>query len=217
MADPKPPPSSAPTTPRPDAPRHLRLADLRAPTAIDLRPDAAERAAIAARLGAISMPKLWFAGRIVPQDGGHVLRARLGATVTQPCSVTLETVTTRIDEDVVRRYLPADHLPGPVPTAPGAEVEMPEDDTLEPAPDVLDLGAVMDEALALAVPAFPRAPGAELGRAVFAAPGVAPLTDETASPFAVLKARATGDAAPDTDPDDGAEPGADRGPDDPSG
>jgi uncharacterized metal-binding protein YceD (DUF177 family) len=172
------------------AARHLRLGDLRTALSVDLRPDTKERAAIAARLGASGLPKLRLSGRIAPQDGGHVLRARLGATVVQPCSITLVPVTTRIDEDVIRRYLPPHALPDVPPPGPGTEIEMPEDDTLEPAPEVLDLAEVLEEALALALPAFPRAPGAELGPAVFAAPGVIPLTDEAASPFAVLKGRA---------------------------
>ena len=76
---------------------------------------------------------------------------------------------------------------GPDVTAPeGAEIEMPEDDTQEPLPEVIDLGAVMAEALALALPDYPRAPGAELGEAVFAAPGVAALRDADLRPFAAL-------------------------------
>ncbi len=174
------------------ATRHLRLTDVRAPVTFDLRPDAAERTEIAVRLGAQTVSKLRLEGRILPQDGGHTLRARLGATVVQPCSVTLDPVTTRIDEDVVRRYLPGFDLPDA-----GTETEMPEDDSVEPAPDVVDLGLVLEEALALALPAFPRAPGVELGPAVFAAPGVEPMTDEAASPFAVLKARTADRADPD--------------------
>jgi uncharacterized metal-binding protein YceD (DUF177 family) len=186
MPGPKPPPSVAT--------RHLRLSDLRAPISFDLRPDAPERAEIAARLGATAIAKLRLDGRIAPYDGGHILRARLGATVIQPCSVTLDTVTTRIDEDVVRQYLRVLDMPGP-----GTETEMPEDDSVEPAPDVLDLATVLEEALSLALPAFPRAPGAGLGEAVFAAPGIAPMTNEAASPFAVLKGRTPGHANPEDD------------------
>jgi hypothetical protein len=53
-------------------------------------------------------------------------------------------------------------------------------------PAVLDLAALMTEALVLALPLYPRAPGAELGSAVFAEPGTAPMTDESARPFARL-------------------------------
>jgi uncharacterized metal-binding protein YceD (DUF177 family) len=86
--------------------------------------------------------------------------------VVQPCVVTLEPVTTRIEEPVERRFRA--ELPEPLP---GAEVEMPEDDALEPLPETLDLGRVMTEALALAVPEYPRAGRRELGAAVFTEPG----------------------------------------------
>ena len=67
----------------------------------------------------------------------------LGATVTQACVVTLAPVITRIEETVTRRYL-AD-----MPEPEGEEVEMPEDDSAEPLPVIIDPGAVMIEALAL--------------------------------------------------------------------
>jgi uncharacterized metal-binding protein YceD (DUF177 family) len=51
---------------------------------------------------------------------------------------------------------------------------------------VIDVAALGIEALALALPLYPRAPGAAFGEAVFAAPGVAPLTSESLRPFAGL-------------------------------
>ncbi len=63
---------------------------------------------------------------------------------------------------------------------------MPEDDSVEALPAVLDLGAVMAEALALAIPPWPRAEDAEHGASVHAAPGTAPMTDEDARPLAGL-------------------------------
>ena len=79
-----------------------------------------------------------------------------------------------------RRYLADMKVPE------GDEVEMPEDDTSEPLPEVIDIGAVAVEALALALPLYPRAPGAALEEAVFAEAGVAPLKDEDLRPFAGL-------------------------------
>jgi hypothetical protein len=46
----------------------------------------------------------------------------------------------------------------------------------------------MAEALALALPDYPRAPDAELEAGQFAAPGVAPMTDDEAKPLAGLAA-----------------------------
>ncbi|MDR5651709.1 YceD family protein [Ruixingdingia sedimenti] len=161
----------------------VRAADLtgRRDRAFDLRPDAAACAAIAATLGINAVADLAFAGHLRPAGRADVmLEARLEATVDQPCVVTLVPVRSRIDVPVARRYVAGMAAPE------GAEVEMPEDDTLEPLPEVIDLGAVMVEALALALPDYPRAPGAELGEAVFAAPGVAALRDADLRPFAAL-------------------------------
>jgi uncharacterized metal-binding protein YceD (DUF177 family) len=155
----------------------------RKPTRFDLAPDAATQAMVAALLGISSVRGLTFKGEIRPA-GKHdfVLEGQLSATVVQPCGITLAPVTTRINEAVLRRYL-ADYTP------PGAEeVEMPEDDSEEPLPEVIDAGAVAVEALALALPLYPRAPGAELGEAVFAAPGAAPLREADLKPFAGLAA-----------------------------
>lgn len=161
----------------------LRLDDLpnRKPTHFTLAPDAPARAALADALGIVAIRKLRLAGKISPAGKRDwLLEAELGATVVQDCVVTLEPVTTRIQEPVLRRYLAEPPQPG------SGEVEMPEDDSIEALPQVLDLAEVMAEALALALPAFPRAPGAELGNAVFADPGVTPLTDEAIKPFAGL-------------------------------
>lgn len=154
-----------------------------APTPFDLAPDAAARAALAAELGLTKLPKLRFAGQVAPlPGGGWELSAELGATVVQPCGVTLAPVTTRIDEPVLRRYLPG-------LTEPEAgETELPEDVDAEPLGATIAPATVMAEALALALPPFPRAPGAELGEAVFTAPGTAPMRAEDAKPLAGLAA-----------------------------
>ena len=159
----------------------LNAIDRTLPRDILLQPDAAARAALAEVLGVDAIRKLRFEGRLTPEGRRDWrLEARLGATVVQPCSVTLAPVTTRIDEEVLRRYV-AD-----LPEPPPGETEMPEDDCVDALPATLDLGAVMAEALALALPDFPRAEGVELGPAVFAAPGIAPLTDQAARPLAGL-------------------------------
>jgi uncharacterized metal-binding protein YceD (DUF177 family) len=163
----------------------LRLADLtnRHASTFDLMPTPEERSAIAAHLGIPAVKKLVFAGEITPLGRGDwQLTAKLGATVVQPCVATLASVTTRMDEDIRRVYARDFAYPD------GAEAEMPDDDAVEPLPQTLDLGAVMIEALSLALPAFPRAEGAELGQVLVAAKGVAPMTDDDAKPFAGLGA-----------------------------
>ena len=160
-----------------------RIADLpnRRPTEFLVEPDAAARTALATGLGILDIRKLRFSGTLFPQGARDWrLEADLGATVVQSCVVTLDPVTTRIDETVERSYL-ADWS-----DETGAEVEIPEDVGAEPLPAVLDLAEVMTEALALALPAFPRKDDAELGEAIYAEPGTAPMTDEDAKPFAAL-------------------------------
>lgn len=172
------------TTPD-STPQRLRLSDLpnRKPTRFRLEPEAEARAAIATRLDLLDLRKLRFAGTLTPQGRRDWrLEAELGATVVQPCVVTLEPVTTRLDEPVARTYA-ADWI-----EPEGDEVEMPEDETIEGVPEVLDLAVLMEEALALALPLYPRAPGAELQETVVTEPGAAPLTDEKMRPLAGLAA-----------------------------
>lgn len=120
-----------------------------------LAPDAEARARLAALLGIEAIPVLDFDGSLAPSGRDDVtLAARLRARVVQPCVVTLAPVTTEIDELVTRRYL-ADYVE---PEAD--EIEMREDDTAEPLPATIDVAEVMAEALALALPLYPRAPDA---------------------------------------------------------
>lgn len=148
-----------------------------------LEPDAPAREAMARDLDISGVRKLRFEGTLVPEGARDWrLSAHLGATVVQPCVVTLAPVTTRIETEVTRRYL-ADW------TEPeGDEAEMPEDDTTEALPARLDLSVVLHEALALVLPDYPRAPDAELPQTRFAGPGVTPMTDEDARPLAGLAA-----------------------------
>jgi len=164
---------------------HLRLADLatRKPTPFELVPTAQERAAIANDLDIVGIKKLRFAGTLSPQGRKDwTLNAELGATVVQSCVVTLDPVTTRIDEPLIRHYM------AELPEIEAAEIEMPVDDTVEDLPETLDLAQVMIEALALALPLYPRKPDADLTDAQFTEPGQTPMTDDDAKPFAGLGA-----------------------------
>lgn len=163
----------------------LRLSELATgkPTTFELVPNADERKAIAAELGIVGIKKLRFAGSLSPQGRKDwALSADLGATVVQDCVVTLDPVTTRIDEPLTRSYL------AEMPEIEAAEIEMPVDDTAEELPETLDLAGVMIEALALALPPYPRSANADLSNAVFAEPGVVPMSDDDAKPFAGLGA-----------------------------
>lgn len=176
-------PTPPETTPNQPLAHPLRVAALaaRKPTRFDLKPDEEARAKVAQALGITAVPELRFKGELLPKGRSDwELTAALTAVVEQPCSVTLAPVVTRIAEQVQRRYL-AD-----LPEPEGDEMEIPEDDSQEPLPDVIDPGAVALEALALALPLYPRADGGALGEAVFAGPGVAPLRDDDLRPFSGL-------------------------------
>ena len=165
----------------------LRVSDLsqNTPTDFDLRPDAAELQAIADELGLLALRKLAFKGKIRAEgQSDWQLEGMLGATVVQPCVVTLEPVTTRIDEPVRRLYLsdPSEILPE------GEEIEIPEDDSAEPLGSTINPYSVMLEALALALPAWPRAEGAAISSVTVTEPGQTALTEEAMKPFAGLAA-----------------------------
>lgn len=153
----------------------------RKPQRFDLKTTAQDRELLAALLGITAVHSLQFKGEIRPMGRNDFeLEAVMEAQIEQPCIVSLVPVLTDIREIVVRRYL------SEMPEPEADEMEVPEDDSTEPLPDVIDAGAVLAEALALALPAYPRAPGQELGTAVFGPEGQAPLTDEAIRPFAGL-------------------------------
>jgi uncharacterized metal-binding protein YceD (DUF177 family) len=162
----------------PDFARVVALAGLRRALPFDLAPDEREAAALARLLDARSVRKMRFRGDLRPEGDGFTLEGALGATVVQSCVVTLEPVTSRVDVAVRRRYLPADVSRREV------EVGLEDDDEIEPLADRVDLGMVAMEALALALPAYPRHPDAEL-----AAPTTEEEPDEAREhPFASLAA-----------------------------
>lgn len=192
---PKPPTEQAPLA----APKALPVSlpfrsgalSTRKPTRFDLRTTAAERAAMAEDLGLLELPYLHFKGEIRPSGArDFVLEARLEADIVQPCSITLAPVPSKVAENVRRLYI-SDWI------EPDAEeVEMPEDDNADPIPEVIDIGAVVLEALSLSLPLYPRAEGVALGQLVATPPGAEVLADEVVKPFAglaALKARLSGE------------------------
>lgn len=143
----------------PDAhPQRLRVAHLnpREATPFKLIPDADARAAIAEELGLERITALEFSGHIMAADAdAWELEGKLSATVVQSCVVSFKPVKTRLGESVQRRYSPH------ILTPEEEEIEMP-DETLEPLGQFIDLTGVMIEELTLALPEYPRAPGAKL-------------------------------------------------------
>ncbi len=169
----------------------LRTASLshRKATPFHWQPGPEERRALAEVFGLQAIDRLDFRGEIRPEGREDFrLEGELVADVVQSCVISLAPVPARIEEPVLRRYVA--HYDPPE----GDEVEMPEDDSLEPLPGTLDLPEVAAEALTLALPPYPRAEGANLGEAVFTAPGIAPLRDRDLNPFAGLAGLVAGQA-----------------------
>lgn len=152
------------------------------PSPFHLEPGPEARSELARALGVPKLRKLRFSGALHPRGTRDwELRAELGATVVQACVVTLEPVTTRIDEPVQRTYL------AELPELPEAEeIETPDDDSIEALPVEIDLTEILLEALALAVPAYPRSPEAEALDAEARPRGAASLDAAQEKPFASL-------------------------------
>lgn len=172
-------------TPLSPAQHVLRVADLQQsrPTPFSLAPKGSDLDALRDGLDLLDLRKLRFEGQLRPLGARDwELTATLGATVIQPCVATLAPVTTRIDTKVTRQFL-ADFEDPDDP-----ESEMPEDDSVQALGSSIDLGAVLQEALSLALPLYPRAADEGPVHLAVTEPGQDAMTDEDARPFAALAA-----------------------------
>lgn len=147
----------------------------------ELTADADERAAVAARLELLELPRLQATITIVPAAGGIItIAGALEADVVQQCVVSLAPVQSTIAEEFQLAFTRT-----PEEEADEEELEIsPHDDP----PDILrgdeiDLAELVVEQLALFLDPYPRAPGA-----VFQNPlkGDPEAGKATVSPFAAL-------------------------------
>lgn len=118
----------------------------------------AERAAIAEVLEVISCEQM-TADYVIRAlgDGRYRMSGKVLARLTQPCVVTLEPISTRIEEAFEVQFWPAESLAEPQE----AEVEVlsvPDIEPLERA--TIAAGRVIYELLSAALDPFPRKPGA---------------------------------------------------------
>ncbi|MEL6648665.1 MAG: DUF177 domain-containing protein [Pseudomonadota bacterium] len=155
----------------------------KAPFAFDLQPQDQDLQRIQDGLGLLGLRKLRFSGEIRASGATDwELQAVLGATVVQPCVVTLDPVTTRIDEAVTRRFLTS----WPDEADLGEETEMDADDSLEALGEAIDLPSIMQEALSLALPVYPRVEGAQTNRSEARPEGAAPIRSIDENAFSAL-------------------------------
>lgn len=143
-----------------------------------------ERAALAARYQVPGVRALRYRAEVRPWGpGGWRVSGEVEAELTQICVVTLEPIDTKLREPFERFLAPARRLDE---AAELLDAEM--DEALEPLTEAIDLGEIAAEAAALAIDPYPRKPDAAFEGAVKGPPGVAPMTDEDARPFARLAA-----------------------------
>jgi hypothetical protein len=121
-----------------------------------------ERQALARRFGLVELVSLEAAVRLSrPSPGGLIrLEAELRAEVVQSCVVTLEPLTSRLQDRIVLHFGLAG---GPAGEEAGeVELSIEEDDPPEPIVDgEIDMGEAVVQGLALALDPYPRKPGAE--------------------------------------------------------
>jgi uncharacterized metal-binding protein YceD (DUF177 family) len=187
-----------------DLPTHpIRFADLptRKRSHFTIEPDSDGRKAIARTIGVLKVKKLRFDGVLIPTGKRDWrIEATLGATISQACVISLDPVTTRIDEEITRSYI--SDFDKRDDTSDDTEVEMIEDDTTDPLPETLDLIDVIAEALVLTMPPYPRKEGIEAETVGVTEPGKAVMTDEDARPFARLAVLRAAAESKNDGPDD---------------
>jgi uncharacterized metal-binding protein YceD (DUF177 family) len=125
------------------------------PREVVVAPDAAGRAALAARLHLNGLPALTCQWVLTRDGGGRVLgRGMLRAAVVQEDVTTLEPFEQEVREDFTIRFVPAEELDDEIdPDDPVDEIGY-EGGTI-------DLHEATCEQLALCLDPYPRAPGAE--------------------------------------------------------
>lgn len=145
--------------PAPELSRPIAVDGLRpGETALTVVANADERAALARRFGLQAIDRLEASLRLtrMPRTGRLRLQGDLTADVVQTCVVTLEPVPAHVETpfDVVYERSQAPHDAG--------EVVIESEDEPEPLyGDILNVGEVVAEELALALEPYPRAAGAE--------------------------------------------------------
>jgi uncharacterized metal-binding protein YceD (DUF177 family) len=156
----------------------LKIDQIRDGQRLDLVASEEECAAIAQRLGLVSLDRL-EAHVALTRDGQSVrAEGRLGASLQQRCAITDEPVASHADEPFAFTFIPA-----PAATAHDEEIELGSDelDTIFYDGAEMDLGTAIADTLALSIDPFPRGAGAE---AALKEAGV--MTEAEASPFAAL-------------------------------
>lgn len=149
---------SAEAAQAPEFSRPVALAEIEdAPLTRHVEADEAERAALAVRFGVVAVRRL--EAEITASGNGDEARASgvVRAHLERRCVATLELLDETIDERFSVWF-----KRGPVTAAPDAEIEIDENSPEPLEGDVLDLGEIAAQQMALAMDAYPRRADAAL-------------------------------------------------------
>lgn len=163
-----------------DFAHRLPLDQIREGDRLDIVADDEERAAVADRLGLLSLDR--FEAHAVLSRDGQTIRAtgRLKASLEQACVATGTPVPDHLDEAFELRFVPE-----PKGGKADDEIELGESDldTIFHDGSAIDLGGAVIDTLALTLDPYPRSAGAD---AALKEAGV--ITEDEAGPFAALAA-----------------------------
>lgn len=151
-----------------------------APRRIAIEAEEAERAALAARFGLVSIARLSATAELTREGEDVTCSGQISAEVTQACVVTGVPVEAKLDEPFALRFRPM-----PSSGRPDEEIELGEDelDVSFYEGGAIDLGEAAAETLALALDPYPRSAEAETA---LKEAGV--KNEEEAGPFGALAA-----------------------------
>jgi len=168
-------------TARPEFSRLVPLARLGAePFRQDIAATEAECVALAKRFDLVALKRLCAAVELVRRGGDMVLlHARFSAEFVQSCVVTLDPVDGALSEQFTLLYAPPE-----MEAEAGRTVE--DEVAFEPmVGNAIDVGEAVAQQFSLALPPFPRSPGATLD--------AEPSPVDEAGPIAAALSRLVGD------------------------
>ncbi len=156
------------------------------PVAVSLQADPAERLAMAERWGVARVDDVKADLELLrwKRDGVRV-RGRVCAAIEQTCVVTLEPVSSTIDEQVDALFVPEGSKLARIATDDSGEMVFDAEGPDIPEAfqgDSIDVGSVCEEFIVLAIDPYPRKEGA-----VLESPDDPPQQEDTPSPFAGLR------------------------------
>lgn len=129
---------------------------------IAIEANESERAALARRFGISAIDSL--SARLELSEKGKAVLAEgaLVADVVQPCAISHEDFSHRIEEELAFRFVPA----GPQPEEPDIEIELvgEELDEIDYEGESFDVGEAVAQSLGLAIDPYAEGPDADTAR-----------------------------------------------------